>query len=133
MRPTHPQGSLSFWESYAIRSLEERFPTLGLQGRLAALPDSMSPGPEQRALEIESTDPDGPFSNFDILPGDRLIEIGGEPFFVGKNLNSHYQRLVRELDSISRPYVVQLLRDGALHTLEVPLALQAQGGKAFLD
>ena len=38
LTPKRPEGTLSFWEMYATRALEERVPSLGLDGAEEALP-----------------------------------------------------------------------------------------------
>ena len=38
--PTQPEGTLSFWEMYAVNALEERVATVGFEGRQAPLPTS---------------------------------------------------------------------------------------------
>jgi predicted esterase len=107
LRPRHPEGLLSFWEMYAVRALEERFPSLGLEGKLVSLVEG-----EQAAVAIAAVDPGSPFHAAGLRPGDLLLEVGGEPLFEDRGLETLHAWLLRELTSRPRDYPLRVRRDG---------------------
>ena len=132
LAPQHPEGALSFWETYAIRALMERFPSLEIEGVEVADPKSLGLGGELTAIRLTTVEPDSPFAAAGVKEGDLLLEVGGEPFFAGHGLNGLrgfdgldelYRWLVLELDGVARPYPVVVRRDGVELTLEASLAL----------
>lgn len=113
MTPKHPEGILSFWEMYATRALDERLPTLGIEGVEERPPDGAKAAGEQAAVRLTKVDPAGPLSPAGLKSGDLLLEVGGEPFFRGRGgLATLRQWLVRELRNVSSPYTLVYWRDG---------------------
>src|SRR5262245_160038 len=95
MAPKQGEGTLSFWEMYATRALEERVPSLGFDAVEEALPASVKAGPEQIALRVRSVAPAGLLSATGLKAGDLLIEVGGEPFFRGRGVTGLHHWLIR--------------------------------------
>ncbi len=113
LTPTHVEGTLSFWEMYATRALEERMPTLGIEGVEAALPSAFTGAGERVAMRLTKVDPAGPLASAALKSGDLLLEPGGEPFFRGRGgLAGLRQWLIRELRNEPAPYNVVAWRDG---------------------
>ena len=124
LSPTHEEGILSFWEMYAMRALEERFPSLGLQGEEAALPVGYPGAPEQVVIKVSALEPESPFHAGGVRAGDLLVEVGGEPFFQGLGgLDGLHGWLLRELRGQEKEYSLLVLRDGNLLELSVRLGL----------
>jgi dienelactone hydrolase len=113
LTPTRAEGTLSFWETFAQRALEERVPTLGLDGVEEPLPAGLKAAGEQVGVRIRQVEATGPFSAAGVKPGDLLVELGGEPFFRGRGATTTmYHWLIRELRNEAAPYAVVLWRDG---------------------
>ncbi len=124
LTPRHAEGTLSFWEMYAERSLEERVPTLGLDGTEEPLPSGVKGAAEQIALRIRQAATTGPLTAAGVKPGDLLIEFGGEPFFRGRGaVTALHQWLIRELRDEAAPYTIVVWRDGRRVELTVQLKL----------
>jgi predicted esterase len=123
--PQHAEGILSFWEMYAVRALEERFPGVGFDGSEVALPAEVEAGaPEQVAIQIEHVDADSGVGRAGLMAGDVLIRFGGEPFFRDRGgVRSLHHWLMRELRSQSNDYRLDVWRTGRLVTLNASLAL----------
>ena len=131
IEPTIEEGRLSYWEFYATRALEERFPELGLSGEeLSEVPGIALDG-ERVAIRITEVAPDGAFSGTGLSAGDLLLEVGGEPLFAGKGLDSLHHWLLRELVANERIYALVAWRDGAELRLQVPFALGPFRGPTF--
>jgi dienelactone hydrolase len=129
LTPTHPEGTLSFWEMFATRALEERLPALGVEGVEDALPAGITAAAEQVAVRVRHVDPAGALSAAALKPGDLLIAVGGEPFFRGRGgLTGLHQWLIRELRTEAAPYSVTAWRDGKRLETTVHLKLGAYGG-----
>ena len=113
LTPKHPEGTLSFWEMYAARALEERVPTLGFDGAEEALPAGVKAAAEQIAIRVRQAAPAGPLSAAGLKPGDLVLEVGGEPFFRGRGgVSGLHDWLIRELRGQAAPYTIAVLRDG---------------------
>jgi dienelactone hydrolase len=113
LAPTHAGGTLSFWETFAIRSLEERVPALGIEGDEAAMPQGIKAASEQVAVAVRRIAPGNLLSSADLQPGDLLLDVGGEPFFRGRGaLTALRQWLMRELRSDAHSYTVVVWRGG---------------------
>ena len=113
LTPKHADGTLSFWETFATRALEERVPPLGLDGTEDALPAGVKAAAEQVALRVRQVAATGPLSAAGLKPGDLLLEFGGEPFFRGRGgLTALRDWLIRELRSEPAPYTIVAWRDG---------------------
>jgi dienelactone hydrolase len=126
LTPKHPEGTLSFWEMFATRALEERLPALGVEGVEDALPPGITAAAEQVAMRVRHVDPAGPLSAAALKPGDLLIAFGGEPFFRGRGgLTGLHQWLIRELRNEPAPYSVTAWRDGK--RLETTIQLKLSG------
>jgi hypothetical protein len=123
LTPVHPEGMLSFWETYATRALEERLPSLGLEGEEVANPASLGLSGEQAAIRLTGVSEENAFGKAGVRVGDILLEVGGEPFYAGRGLVFLHAWLMRELTGSPRRYPVVVLRNGARHELSVELAL----------
>jgi dienelactone hydrolase len=111
--PKQAEGTLSFWEMYATRALEERVPSLGFEATEEALPAGVKAAPEQVALRVRSVAPTSLFSASGLKAGDLLLEVGGEPFFRGRGgVTGLHHWLIRELRGAPAPYSVAVWRDG---------------------
>ena len=120
-KPTREPGQLSFWEMYAQRAIEERFPELGFTGVETDLPDSVG---EQVGVEIGSVQESSLFAAAGLRQGDVLVEFGGEPFYRGREgLDGLYRWLVRELRDTPAEYTLSVLRNGNSLELSVVLRL----------
>jgi len=115
MEPEHPGGQLSYWEMYAVKALEERFPDLGFEGMEEPIPSGWEGMPDQRAIRIDSVQSGSAAAGLRI--GDLLLEFGGEPFFAGDGPEGLYHWLIRELRSSPKSYPLLVWRDGAAATL----------------
>ncbi len=130
--PQQTEGQLSFWEMYAQRALEERFPDVGFTGEEVAIP---GPGvewaPEQVAVRVTSVSTAGPAG---LRSGDVILTLGGEAFFRGRGgVASAYEWLVRELRETPQSYSLSVLRDGLplslTHVYQLgPYVLPAESG-----
>ncbi len=124
LQPRQPELTLSFWERFAVGALEERFPTLGLEGTEVAMPSGLPAVPTQIAIRVTRVQADGPFGVSGLRPGDLIIEVGGEPFFRDKaGLAGLRQWLMRELRDEPLSYPLLVWRDGQSLTLNALLKL----------
>lgn len=124
LSPTHPEGTLSFWEMYAARALEERVPTIGFEGVETPVPDEIARAPEQVALRITAVDTASPAGKAGLRPGDILVSFGGEMFFERRGGVAGLHRwLIRELRETPTDYELVASRAGGLHTLRATYAL----------
>ncbi len=119
LAPGHPEGTLSFWEDYAVKALLERFPGLGFEAEEA---DASLAG-EQVALKVTRVDATGPFAKSGLRAGDLLLEVGGEPAFTGRGPAGLHHWLLRELRGQPRDYALVVRRDGKRLELTASLAL----------
>ena len=119
LRARHPEGVLSFWETYAMRSLEDRLPALGLEGQ-----ETGASRREQTSIRIEGVAKDSGFYRAGLRPGDVLVEVDGEPFFEGSGLDGLRSWLVRELEETPREVFLRIRRGGKEQTLLATLSLQ---------
>lgn len=111
--PTRAEGTLSFWEMYATRALEERVPTLGIEGMEEPGPAAARLRGEQLAVRLTKVAASGPLAGADLRSGDLLLEFGGEPFFRGRGgLIGLHHWLVRELRGEPAPYTIAVWRGG---------------------
>ncbi|MEE8584459.1 MAG: M14 family zinc carboxypeptidase, partial [Acidobacteriota bacterium] len=122
MQPSHARGRLSFWEMYALRSLQERFPQLGLEGEEVELPAGVEGLPEQKAIRLTSVQ-DGPWAEAGLKAGDLLLDVDGEPFFSGGGLDNLYFWLLRELRGQPARFPLSLFRPGGSEQKSVTLQL----------
>jgi hypothetical protein len=124
LAPKHAEGTMSFWEMYATRALEERVPTLGIEGVEEPAPAAATSGGEQVAVRLTRVSPSGPLAAADLKVGDLLLEVGGEPFFQGRGaLAGLHHWLIRELRGEPAIYPVAVWRDGRRVESSVPLKL----------
>jgi dienelactone hydrolase len=129
MTPKHPEGTLSFWEMYATRALEERVPSLGFDAVEEALPAALKAAPEQVALRVRDVAPTSPLAPSGLKAGDLLIEVGGEPFFRSRGgVAGLHHWLIRELRGTPAPYTVAIWRDGKRVESTVQLKLGSYSG-----
>jgi len=113
LTPKHAEGTLSFWEMYATRALEERMPSLGFDGTEEARPAGVKAAGEQVAIRVRQIAPTGPLSASGLKAGDLLVEFGGEPFFRGRGaVTGLHHWLIRELRAAAAPYTMVVWRDG---------------------
>jgi hypothetical protein len=119
LTPTHPEGQLSFWEMYAVRALEERFPGVGFEGVEVELPSSVTAtAPEQVAIRVTGVESGGPAAEAGLAPDDILISVGGEPFFRGRaGIAGLRAWLLRELRERPVDYVMEVVRGDRRITL----------------
>jgi C-terminal processing protease CtpA/Prc len=118
LEPRHPRGPLSFWETYAMRSLADRMPSLGISG--LEIPE----GGQRVSIEIEQVAEASPFHRAGLRPKDELVEVDGEPFFQGRGLAGLSSWLMRELDERPRKLPLRVRRDGEELPLHAVLALE---------
>jgi dienelactone hydrolase len=129
LTPTHAEGTLSFWEMYATRALEERVPALGIDGVEEALPAGIKAAGEQVAIRVRQAPAAGPLSAAGLRPNDLLVEFGGEPFFRGRGgLTALHHWLIRELRAAPAPYTLVFWRDGRRLEVTIPLQLGPYAG-----
>ena len=123
--PVHQEGQLSFWEMYATRALEERFPSVGFEGAEVALPRSVEPSaPEQVGIRVTGVDSNGPAARAGLSEGDLLLTVDGEPFFSGRDgVSGLHAWMMRELRETPRDYPMIVLRQGQPVTLEASYRL----------
>jgi hypothetical protein len=118
LAPRHPEGTLSYWEMYAVRALEERFPGIGFAASETKLPDGVATAPEQVGLQVTGVDADQPAATAGLMAGDVLVSFGGELFFAGRDgAEGLYHWLVRELRTTKADYELVVLRAGRRVTL----------------
>ncbi|TDI38818.1 MAG: hypothetical protein E2P02_19925 [Acidobacteria bacterium] len=120
LEPSHPEGILSFWEMYAQRSIENRLPSLGLEGHI--VPGDL--GGELAALRVDAIEKAGIFDKAGLQEGDLLLEVDGEPFFNDSTVSELRAWLVRELDARPRKLALRVLRRGAELALDVTVSLE---------
>ena len=124
LTPARAEGTLSFWEMYALRALEERVPTLGLDGAEETLPPGVKAAGEQVAVRVRHVAPSGLLAGAGLVAGDLLLEVGGEPFYRGRGaLTTLRHWLIRELRGEPASYAVVIWRDGRRVESNVRLAL----------
>jgi hypothetical protein len=113
LTPKHAEGTLSYWEMYATRALEERVPTLGIEGVEEPAPAAAKMGGEHVAVRVTKVAASGPLATAGLRSGDQLLEFGGEPFFRGRGaLAGLHHWLIRELRADPAPYIIAVWRDG---------------------
>ena len=124
IQPLPNAAALSFWEGYAVQTLEDRFPSLGLVGEPTRLPETLGNPGERVAVRLTAVDAEGPLGSIDLRPDDLLLAIGGEPFFQGRGFEDLRQWLIRDLETAPRRYSVETWRDGAVIEQDVMLQLR---------
>lgn len=124
LEPTSAEGQLSFWEMYAVRALEERFPDAGFEGEEAPLPTGVPAGPERIAIRITSVRSGSAVARAGLRSGDLLVDFGGEPFFAGRGgVAGLHAWLLRELRTTAVPYTIKVVREGKPTELVAELKL----------
>jgi hypothetical protein len=124
LQPRQPELTLSFWERFAVAALEERFPSLGVEGTEVGMPAGLPAAPDQVAIRVTRVQPDGPFGTSGLRNGDLIVDLGGEPFFRDKSdLAGLRQWLMRELRDEPAAYPLMVWRDGQRQTLSANLKL----------
>ena len=123
--PKHPEGQMSFWEMYAMRALEERFPDIGFAGEEAPLPEGATAlVSEQVALRVTDVTEGSVVHAAGLEAGDLLLSVGGEPFFRDRGgVAGLHQWLLRELRETPASYEMIVWRDSRLWSLEVSYEL----------
>ena len=117
------EGTLSFWEMYATRALEERMPSVGFEATEVPLPSLVKGAAEQMALRVDTVESGSGVAGAGLRPGDVLVEFAGEPFFRGRGA-AHLRRwLIRDLRSAPLPFPLILVRGDKLVTLDAKLQL----------
>lgn len=117
--PRSAPGQLSFWESYAVTALEERFPTLGFTAAETELAENTSV-PEQVALRVTGVDANSAAANAGLEVGDVIIRFADELIFRGRGgTDSLYDLLVRELRETPTAYDIVVARGGSVRALRV--------------
>ena len=124
LTPATPPGQLSFWEMYATRALEERFPDAGFDGEEAPLPAKVAAAPERVAIRVTSVRPGTPVALAGLRSGDLLVAVGGEPFFAGRGgVTGLHAWLARELRTGPGTYPLTVVREGRQMELAAELKL----------
>ena len=124
LEPRHPEGTLSFWEMYAVRAIEERFPRLGFEADEVAVVARTPSVPEQVGLRVRAVDAASPAGVAGLRRDDVIVRFGGEPFFSGRGGSAGlYHWLVRELRTRPAEYEIVVLRAGDTVTLRASYAL----------
>ncbi|MCH7563924.1 MAG: hypothetical protein IH968_08885 [Gemmatimonadetes bacterium] len=123
--PKHPEGQMSFWEMYAVRALEERFPDMGFGGEEAPLPQGATAlVSEQVAMRVTDVTDGSAVQAAGLEAGDLLLSVGDEPFFRDRGgVAGLYHWLLRELRETPAAYEMMVWRDGVLLTLEANFQL----------
>ena len=112
LEPKHPEGTLSFWEMYAVRALEERFESVGFSGTGVPMPTE-STAPEQVAIRITAVDESSAAARAGLRSGDILLSFGGEPFFRDRGAVARLHHwLLRELRTQAQEYEMLVWREG---------------------
>ena len=125
LAPTHAEGTMSFWEMYAVRALEERFPSLGMKGEEISDPASLGLEGESTGIRVTEVAKSSALGKAGVRVGDILVEVGDEPFYVGRGgLSFLHSWLMRELRGESRAYPIIVWRDGDRVELTANLALR---------
>ena len=114
LTPMHPQGQLSFWEMYAVRALEERFPTVGFDGvEIDLRTTETGLAPEQVGIQVTSVDPESTVGRAGLVSGDVLVRVDGEPFFSGRGgVPGLHAWMMRDLRETPSDWVFEVLRGG---------------------
>jgi predicted esterase len=124
LTPTHPEGTLSFWEMYAVNALEERVPDVGFDGQEAPVPAGVATAAEQVGLLVTTVDTAGPAGAAGLQAGDLLVSFGGELFFDGRGgVAGLHHWLIRELRETPADYELVVWRDGRRLALRASYAL----------
>ena len=125
LQPQHPEGRLSFWEMYAVRALEERFPDVGFSGNEVPLPYAVTvSAPEQVGIRVSAVGLGGVASLAGLERGDVLITVDGEPFFQGQGgVQALHHWMVRELRTTPAEYEFVVWRGGRMTTLSATYQL----------
>jgi len=123
--PKHPEGQMSFWEMYAVRALEERFPDMGFGGEEAPLPQGATAlVSEQVAMRVTDVTDGSAVQAAGLEAGDLLLSVGDEPFFRDRGgVAGLHHWLLRELRETPAAYEMMVWRDGVLLTLEANFQL----------
>ena len=117
LEPKHAEGTLSFWEMYAVRALEERFESVGFSGTGVPMPTEPT-APEQIAIRVTAVDERSDAAVAGLRSGDILLGFGGEPFFRDRGgVAGLHHWLVRELRKHSQEYELLVWREGRSVTL----------------
>lgn len=116
--PVSAGGPLSYWEHFAVGTLEERFPSLGFDGKSEPMDD------EYAAIVVTAVQASGAFHIAGIEVGDRLLEIDGEPFVSPRGVAFLKRWLERELTTTPTIYPLLVQRNGRPLTLNVVLNLE---------
>ncbi len=122
LSPTIPEGQLSFWEMYAVRALEERFPNLGFKLVEKPLPASLAPLPNQLGWQVTEVETSGPLAAAGLKPGDLILRFGDHLSFADSAQDLLFH-LRRELRTQPSEYEVEVWRDGGLQKIRFELAL----------
>ncbi len=125
LAPQHPEGQMSFWEMYAVRALEERFPDIGFEGEQAPLPQGApAPVSEQVALRVTAVAKGSVAHAAGLEAGDLLLSVGGEPFFRDRGgVDGLHHWLLRELRDTPAGYDMVVWRDGELLVFQATFQL----------
>ena len=118
--PQQPEGQLSFWEMYAQRAIEERFPSVGFDGEESPLPDGVERlAPEQSAVHVTDVAEGSAAQAAGLEVDDILLSVGGELFFDDRGgVAGLYHWLVRELREAPATYEMLVWRNEELVTLQ---------------
>ena len=123
IEPLANDGVLSYWEGFAVQTLKDRFPSLGLEGTPQPLPVLLHARADRIAIRITTVGPGGPLAETDLRPGGLLLSLNDEELFGGNQLDTLYAWLLRDLTTANRRYRVRVWRDGYVIEHQLKLAL----------
>jgi membrane-associated protease RseP (regulator of RpoE activity) len=123
MAPARKEAPLSFWEMYATRALQERWPSLGFTAEEVSHPPDVKGAHDQVALRVTSVEPRSAVARAGLLAGDTLVEVGGEPFFRGRGTTHLHSWVLRELRQVPQSFALTVVRNGTFVTLKADLQL----------
>jgi dienelactone hydrolase len=122
--PRTQEKTLSYWERFAVAALDERLPTLGVDGAEVVLPAGVVAAAEQVAIRVTRVTAGSPFAGTGLRAGDLLLEVDGEPFFRDLGgIEGLRQRLMRELRGEPTALRLAVWRDGRQQTLTGKISL----------
>lgn len=124
LKPTRPEGKLSFWEFFATGSLEERFPSVGFEGTEEKVPKTAGLSGEEVGIRVTKVDSGGPMASSGLRVGDVVLDVDGEPFFRGQGgVSTLRQWIMRDLRSNPTDYPITVWRNGQRVSLVARLML----------
>lgn len=119
-----PQNVFSYWETYAGRALEERFPDVGFQGVETNAPSGAGLVGEETAIRVTQVAAGSSVQAAGLRSGDLVLEVGGEPFYRGHGgVAGLHTWLMHELRGQPKQYSILIWRNGQRSTLTAQFQL----------